>query len=270
MTSIFANLPKGTIDKIQKKMIKDIQNILDRGISPSTYGSPSILGGPSPSPGHGNIWGARLGSHGWNLSVPEDFEQKDADVVKAVIQSYFESAYPDFEPEIVSTIEKDYFLPALKVLDFDGSDYYSPQRKNTWINGELVAACEKIDPFASLLSPPPFLPITEERNTHRVPADDCDCGIYGSVNLEEIRDFLHEYIIQDQNTLLGFTIVKKLVIVEPSPDADIILARKGWKASRVFISEVVGDTISVSDASRLLSIAWHREIDVSEAINENR
>lgn len=210
-----------------------------------------------------------------HTTFSDDLEQSDIEAIEKLIKLYFENAYPEFESEIVHGMDKDYFLPALKVLDFDGEFFYSPQRKARWERLELVAKCERVGrqfSHSSILYSV-YAPSEDAHNW-----ESCQCGIYGSVNLEEISDFLREYISgmifqsiePGRGTEPYYEPVKKLVIIEPSPDADVILCRKGWRAQAAFISEIVGETITFEEASRLLSIAWHRTIDVTELNYENR
>ena len=207
---------------------------------------------------------------GLNRGIPtlpthfEDAEKKDIDAISRLIDLYFENTYPEFEPEIVHAQYKDYFLPALKILDWDGQDFYSPQRKTRWGGNELDAKCVRYNEGWNGMG---YQIIAHKKYNHSI--KDCDCGIYGSVNLEEIQDYCittvsGAFIPMDNDPIPERIIEKKLVLIEPSPNADIILCRKGWKASHAFISEIVGETISIEDTSRLLSIAWHREIDVQE------
>jgi len=104
------------------------------------------------------------------------------------------------------------------------------------------------------------------------PHEGCDCGIYGSVNLEEVSKYM---VAKEPNNML-ITLYDRnpigervLCVIEPSEDADVILARKGWRAGAAFVSEIIGETITIDEASTLLSIAWHREIDLRR-LYENR
>ena len=211
--------------------------------------------------------------YGTHIEVPEECEYDDIENLKAYIEEYMNVFYSEFDPEIVNTAHgKEYFLPALKVLDYNDGQYASPSHKEVWKDLELVAECERDDVsrfgyFGSYI--------------HSVPHEDCDCGIYGSVNLEEIEYYLkmesptlilvmHTHLTEEPSNPPNIPPIKKLCIIEPSPDADVILCRKGWKASKAFISEVINETISVYEASELLSIAWKRKIDVGRVFNENR
>lgn len=99
------------------------------------------------------------------------------------------------------------------------------------------------------------------------PHEGCDCGIYASVNFDEIGSYLDE---DDNDETPGEEKTKPvLCIIEPKEGADVILSRKGWRAGAAFISEIVGETIDIDAASQLLSIAWHRPIDI-QRLYENR
>lgn len=199
--------------------------------------------------------------------LPEDAELSDVEDISRIIDQAFDKKYAIFEPQIVSTFDKDYFLPALKVLRIPDEEYVSPSREARWKDMELRAECQG-------------------GHDHESPDPECDCGIYGSVNLDEIFEYIQaerqRVIFSCSSESIGYTINKfgevdvviekgfrhelpktfSLCIIEPSPDARVILCRKGWKASHAFISEVIEETISVSDANALLSIAWNRKIDI--------
>lgn len=228
-----------------------------------------------------------------NISVPvEDLEQCDLYHIRESFESAMDSLYPPFEPEIVHAVDKDYFLPALKVLVYQDDKYFSPQQQAWWKDMELEAGCAPSPwnfgaPITKAL-PNGQIEVTFDTPTpHAAPKEDCDCGIYGSVNLEEVHTYLMEGVpVQMQrqvNQLQGHWIAsygtldgepvepvirRKLCIIEPSPGAKVILCRKGWKASGAFISEIVGETISPEEASNLLSIAWNRKIDIRR-LHEN-
>jgi hypothetical protein len=225
---------------------------------------------------------------------PEDMEDSDRQALGNYIERYFNEMYLVFEPEIIHGMDKDYFLPALKVLKFIDGKYYSPGYESEWRDMELKAECRKLAEQAYLpthkmvtddngtqyiVSVPPDLDEYRGTTRHNAPEESCDCGIYGSVNLEEILEYVMTYQSPNwqktghwQAQHLGtFASASAnlppnpkpvLCIIEPSPDAKVILCRKGWKASHAFISEIVEETISERDASQLLSIAWHRPIDV--------
>jgi len=208
-------------------------------------------------------------AHAPYMTWADDMEQRDIAAIEKLIELYFETTYPDFEPEIIHGMDKDYYLPALKVLDWDGESFCSPQRKAKWDKLELVAECERQFIHSSRL----YSVYTPSEDAHDW--ESCQCGIYGSINLEEIADFLRsdEYafcFVNDDKSEDWHNITKKLVLIEPSPNADVILARKGWRAQSAFISEIVGETISLEEVSRLLSITWHRTIDIRELKYENR
>lgn len=206
---------------------------------------------------------------------PDDSEMSDLANVKKVIDDEFDRMYPPFEPEVIHTLQKDYFLPALKVLSIRNGEYLSTQREVRWVNMELRARCLQ-EPYypPALVNPPPSLP------PHKAPYPDCDCGVYGSVNLEEIIGFIADqtnkaiqrthYMEEIGNGIMASAYTYHaetrshfaLCIVEPSPDADYILCRKGWKASHAFISEIIGKTMDFHQAEELLSHAWRRKISL--------
>lgn len=204
--------------------------------------------------------------------LPEDVEMKDLQGIKKMIDDAFDRIYPKFVPEIIHTFEKDYFLPALKVLVKGDTGIYSPQYSGKWENMELRAECLAQDflppQLAHRMLPNGTVEVYSlddyKPTKHNPPHEGCDCGIYGSVHLEEING----YINLDASSIMSYHPYipnkKILCIIEPSPGAEVVVCRKGWKASRAFLSEIVGETIPVDDASRLLSIAWKRDIDVRE------
>lgn len=162
-----------------------------------------------------------------------------------------------------STFEhKDYYLPALKVLNYRNGQFWSPAKTVLWKNNQLKADHLEVDDLDRYT-------VTKTKKKHAVGLQ-CDCGIYGSVNIEELELYFHHtsqdvVLMMDPNFEVS---ERRLVIVEPSNNADVFIARKGWKASKVFISEVVGDTISTADASELLSMVWRRRIDVAQIFAE--
>lgn len=199
--------------------------------------------------------------------LPEDVENADIDFVVRALQEHMKEAYPEFEPEIIHSLNngvmKEYYLPALKVLHRLDGEYYSPSKVSHWRDMELEAVCMADDYRLLAYALTDFVAATEP---HTAPGDKCECGIYGTVNLDEALGYMGESnMVTLQRSLLvphwdmGHQV---LAIVEPSEGAKVMLARKGWKASKAFISEIVGETISPDDASNLLSLAWHRPIDV--------
>lgn len=235
---------------------------------------------------------------GWttssDISAPDDLERQDEQHIQEYIDSYMDAAYPEFEPEVVHRMDssgeiKDYYLPALKALWFDGKDFFSPQKDTKWEGMELAAECYQLDLFKGYTKSP-----------HSAPHDGCDCGIYGSVNIEEVnewKDFdymAHTHVskyshygvqptmfwiddITDPSEVVAHPSAIEepegrmvLCVIEPSVDATVHLARKGWKASNAFISEIIGETISIEDATEILSLAWKRQINVRGVFNENR
>lgn len=210
--------------------------------------------------------------------LPDETEEHDIREIQKAIDLYFDKAYPDFEPEVIVAREKEYWLPALKVLKYYKGKFSSPSVDATWRDMELHAICVKRD-MPSITSVP--------MNEHSAPDEHCDCGIYGSVNIEEIEEYLFRgvnpmasggvwgmsptFVLLDGmyvDDIHAYTMATRdqprnvLCIIEPYPDAKVIRTRKGWKASHAFISEIIPDTMNLSDASRLLSIAWHRNIDI--------
>lgn len=198
--------------------------------------------------------------------LPEDCENDDLITIKGMVDNYFDVVYPDFEPEVVTTADgKEYWLPALKVLDHHKDDLFSPRFPVKWQDMELKAICNL--PFLYGNYMPDY---AKKIPAHNPPGEECDCGIYGSVHLEEIA----KYLFNKEDTHIATMFRKEethrvLCIIEPSPNAEVIICRKGWRASRAFISEVVGDTISVDETSGILSMSWKRNIDVRK-IYENR
>lgn len=163
-----------------------------------------------------------------------------------------------------STFEqKDFYLPTLKVFNFKDGQFYSPSRFAHWKNKELKA--EHLEIGRISYDSKTYEIDRPERLVHHVSAT-CDCGIYGSVNVEELELYLH-------TTPQSSTIMldprydpkdRKLCIIEPSNKSEVFIARKGWKASKAFISEIVGETMSVDDASELLSMVWNRPVNVDK------
>lgn len=233
-----------------------------------------------------------------NLQI-EDLESVDIENIHKLLDNYFETRCPVFEPEIVYGLDKEYFLPALKVLKYKEGKFLSPGFDNEWVNGELQAKCESR--YGIRLGYPKYVKKSDgttelqfdgtyDESRHDAPADECDCGIYGSVNLDEIKEYLgiqYPYNVWTSPqfsvnaSYQGFDVEVQayrkepvirnvLCLIEPSPDAKVIMCRKGWKASHAFISEIIGQTITQSEASQLLSIAWKREIDIRRLQYENR
>lgn len=212
-------------------------------------------------------------------SGPEDAEKEDKAEIEALAEALMEEKYPPFAPEIVHTLGKDYYLPALKVLEMNkDSKFFSPSETAEWVDNELVAECRDRSgwPIQVVLrymrtDAPPV-------DRHKAPDESCECGIYGSVNMEEVRAYLekddprHTYSI---NLYAGPQQIleekkKVLCIIEPAEGAEVIVCRKGWRASKAFISEIVGETISTAEASQLLSVAWQRNVDVRRVFHEDR
>lgn len=225
--------------------------------------------------------------------LPDDSEMSDLANVKKVIDEEFDKMYPPFEPEVIHTLQKDYFLPALKVLSIRNGEFLSPSREAKWENMELRARCFQephYNPKYQIVRHPwgdevAELPYNESPH-HKVPHPECECGVYGSVNLEEISGFIADqmnksiqrthYMEEIGNGIMASAYTYHaetrshfaLCIVEPSPDADYILCRKGWRASHVFISEIIEETMNSLQAEELLSYAWRRNISL-RSIYEN-
>jgi hypothetical protein len=169
---------------------------------------------------------------------------------------------------------KDYFMPALKVMHMDETGkLWSPVYPVSWPDDHMVGrhvVLESANVFDNLEHyHMDFHTCQEYHGLSNTPREDCDCGIYGGVNLEELQ----EYFWAPPGGGRLFNMDKKfsqstrrLCIIEPDQDSFIYPARKGWKADSAFISEIVGDTMSVKDASELLSIVWNRRLDVSRVM----
>lgn len=266
--------------KHQKKLFsqQEMDDIND-AISKQAINFPSLSSGVTMKYTHNFTTSASPSGHVVTLSM-EDLELSDMERVRDAIESMMDTLYPPFEPEIVHAPDKDYFLPALKVLVYMDGKYFSPQQQAEWKDMELEAEC--------IQSPWHFgrpkmvgndIVGFETPVPHSAPKEDCDCGIYGSVNLEEASSYLVDSMstlrgrrIADYDSVSEPIVCKKLCIIEPSPGAKVIVCRKGWKASGAFISEIVNETISCAEASNLLSIAWNREIDITKIgrLHENR
>lgn len=249
---------------------------------------------PTPKITYPSIWQATYVPSRVNVYrdgesyLPEDWEVSDIPDFKTLADQHYDKLYPPFEPEVICTPAKDYYLPALKVLKYRNGKYFSPQKESEWENMELVARCEgnshpgfnakiryvqrpdgDIDIVADdleFISPP----------KHEAPDSECDCGIYGSVNMDELLGYFQPSGADAYAMMFTGRWTDRepepstvLCVIEPSPDAKVILCRKGWKASKAFISEIVDETISIDDASTLLSIAWHRPINIRR-LYENR
>lgn len=272
----------------------------------------------SSTPTTRSHWASLLGAVNGNpleelrKYLPEDLEMQDIGPLAALIDQYMNEQYGEFEPEIVHTPEKDYYLPALKVLlrDADGV-LASPGYRAVWEGGELAAECHDykrqvykrayralymqfMNGATLSFGEDDIKDVEIEEKPHTSPHEGCDCGIYGTVNLDEIADYLSRFEYRLPNTpkraeyvsgrTYSFNIQlgrlqsgpnvteaeSILCIIEPSPGADVVLSRKGWKAGHAFVSEIVGETISLEDASALLSIAWKRNIDIRRLFNEDR
>lgn len=213
-----------------------------------------------------------------SLEIPDDLEKDDKEDIGRYIDSYMSYKYPKPSLEIFSTFEKQYWLPALKVLE-KGPDgiMISPKYKENWVDGELVAECKSDSMWGpgllyTTLNASNYAVVETTRiegPKHEAPHEACECGIYGSVNIDEILMYCNTGISQSLGNNYRFPEDKALCIIEPYPDAKTIICRKGWKTSHAFISEIVYETISWQDASHLLSMVWNRNIDIRR-IYENR
>lgn len=197
-------------------------------------------------------------------------DRATAEKIQNMAERYMDEVYPMPLDRVVTSFHastfqhKDYYLPALKVLNLRDGVFYSPARTAAWKNNELIAnhlEVEENDPTTRK-----YVVNVPKRRPHK-PSLECDCGIYGSVNTEEIGIYLnydgdHSMVMMDPNFSMS---ERRLVLIEPSNKADVFIARKGWKASKAFISEIVGETISFPDASELLSMVWQRPVDVAKA-----
>lgn len=187
-----------------------------------------------------------------------------------MIEEFMDKKYPTPLKRVVPSFNamtmetKEYFLPALKVLNEDDlGQLWSPAFPSVWEKNELVATHmsygNRIVAMYDTLHP----------NTDLLTAmKTCHCGIYASVNMEELGHYIR---LDGSNNIMGWSLDdrfdsshRRLCIVEPFSDAYLFMARKGWKASHVYVSEIVGETISADDASTLLSMVWHRPIDISK------
>lgn len=281
MAKIFGQgFEKGSLKKSKKKKnqlsaaeFDDIINTLSQ-IPPPPSVAVSFTSGNSTNP-------YVKGGEDW---MPDDAEPSDITEIKRQIDNFLDKVYPPFEPQVLSVfspiagqgVVKEYFLPALKVLIYYGKSFYSPQRHTLWENMELTAVCMNEQSGRYYKNANGDIVFTNSP-CNDPPHFGCDCGIYGSVNLEEIsewcyrdtRDSMYQAMVignwerEDYLDPSHFEEPRSVIcIVEPSPGATVHLCRKGWKASKAFISEIINETISTSDASSLLSEAWHRPIDL--------
>lgn len=201
-------------------------------------------------------------------------------VLMDTLTNYFDERYPLPEPEVFASVrmptnynvfsptapdkympveQKDYYLPGLKVLNLDSDgNYWSPMYPVQWFDNEMVA--QHIDHRY------PNSPVNSL--WHDIQADamqSCDCGIYASVNMSELSNYLNSS--QLSAAVIGMdrrfgVEARRLCIIEPASNATVWLARKGWKATKAFISEIVGETISPTDAAELMSMVWKRPLDL--------
>lgn len=211
--------------------------------------------------------------HGYERD-PYTFEKtfanrSEKEIIEHIMQmaeTFLNDRYPMPTEEVYHSFrasdffQKDYYLPALKVLNYRDGEYFSPARPAKWTNMQLKGVhldVEENDPTDPLK-------YVAKTNKDHIVGPTCDCGIYGSVNVEELSIYLNSDGVRSlvqMDPHFG-VLNRKLCIIEPSNKADVYLARKGWKTTHAFISEVIGDTISVNDASELLSMVWKRKVDV--------
>lgn len=192
-----------------------------------------------------------------------------------MVKHYFDTAYPIPTPEMFSSFsaqameQKDYFLPGLKVLNWNSLDgtLWSPVYHVPWTNNELMADhVRRGGALGAFMGSGDHTMIEQAMGT-------CDCGIYSSVNMSELWQYLSLPDSQAQAMGMDFRFRKedrRLCIIEPFSNATVWMARKGWKASKAFISEIVGDTISVQDASELMSMVWQRPLDLTQLYREEQ
>lgn len=212
---------------------------------------------------------------GFNRKFVNVPSQTAADKILEAAEAYMDQRYPLPQDRVFTSFnsfeftQKDFYLPALKVFNYENGEFYSPSRFAHWKNKELKA--EHIEIGRINYDDKKYEMAKSQRLVHHVSAT-CDCGIYGSVNMEELELYFHadpfsSPIMLDPRYDPN---ARKLCIVEPSNNADVFIARKGWKASKVFISEIVGETISAENASDMLSMVWQRSLAVSKIIQPEK
>lgn len=194
-------------------------------------------------------------------------EVLSVDMLVKLFRDYFDRTYQMPDSEMFHSFngytmeQKDYFLPGLKVLHWDKVNevfwspvYYTPWYDNQLSAGHLIRNLQQPD-------------VTHRDHLNMDTAMvSCDCGIYASANMSELSSYFS--LPDNQSRSLGMDIRfrredRRLCIIEPFSDATVWMARKGWKASKAFISEIVGDTIGVMEASELMSMVWHRRMDLT-------
>lgn len=196
----------------------------------------------------GGIYGNPI-PYSWNEVFPEPkFPEPNYDII------------PSYNP--MTGEQKEYWLPALKVLNWNEiiGWFVSPSRPAIWANDELEYEFVEANYGHGL----DYRAYEFERYQDGIhPFQYKESGIYGGMVLEEIGWFLgidtpNGYFIDPSYDLS----CRRLCIIEPFPDADVVICEQGWRAKKAFISEIVGETIDVDTVSNLLSIAWNRKIDV--------
>jgi hypothetical protein len=158
-----------------------------------------------------------------------------------------EMTYAPPSEQIISAWHKDYYLPALKVLSvLEDGIMRSPLQTGKWTDNELESRCPKTE---ALLFPEKTYPHT---------FDECSCGVYATARDTQILPLLYP----DDFSIWFFAYAQAprvVVIVEPSPDAEVDLHTEGWRATKAFISEILTGpdaTMSPKDAHLLLSQVW--------------
>lgn len=227
----------------------------------------------------------------WASSFHPDFEEVDGqefyeifirkaedqslsvDEIVGMINAFMGGRYPEPNSQVFSSFnpqdmtQKDYYLPALKVLNEDEQGMlWSPAFRVPWVDDVLDATHI---PYGFSMTPgvsimPDDVHLTDRRRNIDYMSS-CTCGIYATVNLDELVNYM---FLEPSNGawLLDSRFDssrRRLCIVEPDQHASVYIARKGWKASRVFVSEIVGKTIGIFAASNLLSMVWNRKVDLS-------
>lgn len=201
-----------------------------------------------------------------------------------MLEDYMDAKYPPPNTDVFASFkwetmeQKDYYLPAFKVLNEDENGMlWSPAFATPWKNDRLDAThmshANKWNAHASLW------PTLHEGQSAEAAMSECFCGIYASVNLDELDNYM--WIEHDNHLGWGMderfnSSRRRLCIIEPEELASVFTARKGWKASSAFVSEIVDRTMSMEEASRLVSMVWNRPLDISKLFrgrskqNENR
>jgi hypothetical protein len=88
----------------------------------------------------------------------------------------------------------------------------------------------------------------------------CRCGIHGTTNQQDVNEFMIRHGSYQERMAPGLPV---LVVVEPSPDENVIIGTHGWRAKKAFISEIItgpDKTMEWQDAVNLLSLVWDNSI----------